>query len=66
MAESGGSLPRMDEIGTYYLKQCLSEFLDLVEGGKSYIVTRRGKPIALLVPTGRLGELDKTLPKGEK
>ncbi len=56
----------MDEIGIYTLKQELSAYLRKVMNGKSFVVTKWGKPVALLVPPERLGELEKALPKGEK
>jgi prevent-host-death family protein len=40
----------MTEIGTFEAKNRLSELLDRAERGEEVIITRRGKPIAKLVP----------------
>jgi prevent-host-death family protein len=37
------------EVGVRELHDRLSEYLERVEGGKTVIVTRRGKPIARLI-----------------
>jgi prevent-host-death family protein len=46
----------MDEIstsiGAYDAKTRLSELLDRVEKGEQIVITRRGKPVARLVPEG--------------
>lgn len=42
----------MITVGTFEAKTKLSELLDRVEGGEEVVVTRRGKPIARLVPAG--------------
>lgn len=39
-----------DQVGVRELHDRLSEHLDRVEGGSDLVVTRRGRPIALLSP----------------
>ncbi|MGA2548304.1 MAG: type II toxin-antitoxin system prevent-host-death family antitoxin [Rectinemataceae bacterium] len=38
------------DIGTYEAKTHFAELLDEVQAGKDYTITKRGKPIARLVP----------------
>lgn len=38
------------EIGVYYAKTRLAELIRLVEAGKRVVITRRGEPVACLVP----------------
>jgi prevent-host-death family protein len=40
----------MTEIGTFEAKNRLSELLDRAERGEEVVITRRGKPVAKLVP----------------
>ena len=40
----------MDEVGSFDAKNRLSELLDKVERGEEITITRRGKPVAKLVP----------------
>jgi prevent-host-death family protein len=40
----------MAEVGTFEAKNKLSELLDRAERGEETIITRRGKPIAKIVP----------------
>jgi prevent-host-death family protein len=40
----------MDEIGAFEAKNRLAELLDRVEHGEEIMITRRGKPVARLVP----------------
>ena len=40
------------EVGVRELHDRLSEYLERVEGGKTVVVTRRGKPIARLIGVG--------------
>lgn len=40
----------MTEVGTFEAKNKLSELLDRAEGGEEVVITRRGKPVAKLVP----------------
>jgi len=42
----------MDEVGAFDAKNRLSELLDKVERGEEVTITRRGKPVAKLVPVG--------------
>lgn len=45
----------MTEIGAFEAKNKLSELLDQVEKGGEVVITRRGKPVARLIPAGRTG-----------
>ncbi len=40
----------MAEIGIKELKAAASQVIDAVEGGAAYVVTKRGKPAAVLLP----------------
>ena len=40
----------MTEIGAFEAKNRLSELLDRAEKGEEVVITRRGKPVAKLVP----------------
>lgn len=40
----------MTTVGTYELKGNLSKLLERVERGERITITRRGKPVAVLVP----------------
>lgn len=40
----------MTEIGAFEAKNKLSELLDRAESGEEVVITRRGKPVAKLVP----------------
>jgi prevent-host-death family protein len=40
----------MREIGVYEAKTHLAALLDAVAGGETVVITRRGKPVARLVP----------------
>ena len=40
----------MDEIGAFDAKNKLSALLDKVERGEEIVITRRGRPVAKLVP----------------
>jgi len=40
----------MAEIGIKELKAAASQVIDEVEGGAAYVVTRRGRPAAVLLP----------------
>jgi prevent-host-death family protein len=42
----------MTEIGAFEAKNKLSELLDRAEHGEEVVITRRGKPVAKLVPIG--------------
>lgn len=41
----------MTEIGLFDAKNKLSSLIDRVESGEEVVITRRGKPVAKLVPT---------------
>jgi prevent-host-death family protein len=43
-------MPAMIEIGAFEAKNKLSELLDRAEHGEEVVITRRGKPVAKLVP----------------
>jgi prevent-host-death family protein len=40
----------MDEIGAFEAKNRLGALLDRVEQGEEIVITRRGKPVARLIP----------------
>lgn len=40
----------MTEVGVFDAKNKLSELLDKVERGEEIVITRRGKPVARIVP----------------
>jgi prevent-host-death family protein len=42
----------MQEIGAFEAKNTLGALLDRVEQGEEIIISRRGKPVARLVPSG--------------
>ena len=42
----------MLEIGAFEAKNRLGALLDRVESGEEIVITRRGRPVAKLVPTG--------------
>jgi prevent-host-death family protein len=44
----------MTEIGVFQAKNTLSALLDRVEKGEEIVITRKGKAVAKLVPTGEL------------
>lgn len=48
-----------NEIGSYDAKTKLPEILRRVEGGESFTITNRGKPVADLIPS-RIGDKSKT------
>jgi prevent-host-death family protein len=45
----------MREVGSFEAKTHLSELLAAVEAGETVTITRRGKPVAQLVPVRRSG-----------
>jgi prevent-host-death family protein len=46
----------VDTVGAFEAKTKLSELLDLVERGSEITITRRGEPVARLVPISRSGD----------
>ena len=48
----------MREVGSYQAKTHLPELLKAVEKGETIVITRRGTPIARLVPAKRDGRAD--------
>lgn len=42
----------MSEIGAFEAKNTLGSLLDRVEHGEEIVITRRGRPVARLVPAG--------------
>jgi prevent-host-death family protein len=47
----------MAEIGVKQLKATASAVIDEVEGGTSYVITRRGRPAAVLLPVEEAEDL---------
>ena len=45
------------EVGAFDAKTRLSELLELVAGGQSFIITKRGKPVAELKPVAGTAKL---------
>jgi prevent-host-death family protein len=45
-------------VGAYDAKTRLSELLDRVEKGEQIVITRRGRPVARLVPEGRIDKIE--------
>jgi prevent-host-death family protein len=45
----------MKEVGAFEAKTHLSELLELASRGEEILITRRGKPVARLVPASRTG-----------
>lgn len=50
----------MLEVGTFEAKTHLTHLLARVEQGDRVMITRRGKPVAMLVPPDAQGETDVT------
>jgi len=50
---------RMREIGAFEAKNKLGSLLDLVEKGNEVLITRRGRPVAKLVPATTSFKLEK-------
>jgi prevent-host-death family protein len=48
----------MREVGTYEAKTHLPELLKEVQAGETIVITRRGTPIARLVPVADRAEVD--------
>jgi prevent-host-death family protein len=48
----------MREVGSYEAKTHLPELLKAVEKGETIVITRRGAPVARLVPADRAGGED--------
>jgi prevent-host-death family protein len=49
----------MTEVGTFEAKNKLSELLDRAERGEEVVITRRGKPIAKLVPAHPVRDVER-------
>lgn len=47
----------MAEIGIKELKSAASRVVDEVSGGRSYVVTKRGRPAAVIVPVEEAEDL---------
>lgn len=43
----------MREIGAYEAKTHLPKFLERVQNGERFVITKHGRPVAELVPAGR-------------
>jgi len=54
----------MKSIGVRELRQRASEFLRLVEGGRTVEITARGRPLALLVPSRGVGHIERLVRRG--
>ena len=50
----------MREVGAFEAKNRLGALLDRVERGEEIVITRRGKPVAKLVPAGSGFDREKT------
>jgi prevent-host-death family protein len=49
----------MPEVGTFEAKNKLSELLDRAERGEETTITRRGKPVAKIVPAGPVRDIQR-------
>lgn len=49
----------MESIGIYEAKSKLSELVERAESGREVVITRRGKPVAKLVPARAGAEVDR-------
>jgi prevent-host-death family protein len=56
----------MTEIGAFEAKNKLSELLDRAEAGEEVVITRRGKPVAKLVPIERKRDITKALKAAQR
>jgi prevent-host-death family protein len=54
----------MKSIGVRELRQRATEYLRLVEGGRSVEITARGRPIALLIPVRGTGHVERLVRRG--
>lgn len=55
----------MAEFGAFEAKNKLSELLDRVERGERVVITRRGKPVAEMVPIHPVRDQEKALRAAE-
>jgi prevent-host-death family protein len=56
----------VQEIGAFDAKNRLSALLDRVEHGEEIVITRRGRPVARLVPVEASLDREKALQAAEK
>ena len=56
----------MDEIGLFEAKNKLSELVDRAERGEEVVITRRGKPVARLVPMQAKRDVEKARAAGKR
>jgi prevent-host-death family protein len=56
----------MIQIGTFEAKNKLSELLDRAERGEEVVITRRGKPVAKLVPVEDRRDREKARQAGRR
>jgi prevent-host-death family protein len=56
----------MDEIGAFEAKNTLGSLLDRVEAGEEIVITRRGKPVARLVPEASKVDRSRALAAAER
>jgi len=55
----------MESIGIYEAKSKLSQLVERAESGREVVITRRGKPVAKLVPVQAGQEVDRKAIMGE-
>ena len=53
----------MDTIGSFEAKTNFSALLERVERGEQIVITRRGKPVARLVPIAKPGKISDAMAK---
>jgi prevent-host-death family protein len=56
----------MDEIGAFEAKNTLGTLLDRVEAGEEIVITRRGKPVARLIPETATKDRSKAMAAAER
>lgn len=56
----------MKEIGAFEAKNKLGSLLDLVERGEEVLITRRGRPVARLVPAKSKFDVDEARAAGRR
>jgi len=56
----------MTEVGTFEAKNRLSELLERAEAGEEVVITRRGRPIAKLVPILPISAQDRSRQAAER
>jgi len=51
------SLAKMSSVGLTELQRHLAQYIDRVERGESIVITRYGKPMAVLIPIPKARDL---------